>query len=440
MTDNTGIHSGIDGEALPICRVAYTINNHQPVMSTIIGDQPLFYMDFDIQEDDEFMDAADLKILEDELLALKAQIQKCDETISETSFCSEKRAQQFREDAVFISQQNKEAVKDEKIADLIRTLESSRLAKSFLEFAKDHCIEIKFSKQAQDAFYDRKTGLILINPDIDETTQILLAARELRRHWHHRQGALIHPLLFQPDNAILIHRSQQADLSIAMIRVAWELQLSGYNEAWEHLEDSTMQDLCQAFAREAYLDFRTVNNGFASASVFETWFLSDRCRFQDKGLIQNMLTDHQGYVFSDSNAMQHVTTELITALGSMPYGKNYLAEHAFTIMNDPIFTEVRDRSNANFLWFIKFERSFKEAEQELQPKFEPAARGVLPSAMNPKDQDRNDATEEESNIVTIYDNSPQSGDRKSKRKLTKSEQDKSADIIYLGRGNGSDQL
>ena len=35
-------------------------------------------------------------------------------------------------------------------------------------------------------------------------------------------------------------------------------------------------------------------------------------------------------------------------------------------MTDPIFTDVRDRSNANFLWFIKFERSFKETEQELQ--------------------------------------------------------------------------
>jgi hypothetical protein len=36
------------------------------------------------------------------------------------------------------------------------------------------------------------------------------------------------------------------------------------------------------------------------------------------------------------------------------------------IMNDPVFTDVRDRSNANFLWFIKFERSFMETERELQ--------------------------------------------------------------------------
>ena len=35
-------------------------------------------------------------------------------------------------------------------------------------------------------------------------------------------------------------------------------------------------------------------------------------------------------------------------------------------MDDAIFNEVRDRSNANFLWFVKFERSFRETEQHLQ--------------------------------------------------------------------------
>ena len=55
----------------------------------------------------------------------------------------------------------------------------------------------------------------------------------------------------------------------------------------------------------------------------------------------------------------------MTALGKMPFGQNYLAASVGPIMNDPIFTDVRDRSNANFLWFIKFERSFTEAEQEI---------------------------------------------------------------------------
>jgi len=54
------------------------------------------------------------------------------------------------------------------------------------------------------------------------------------------------------------------------------------------------------------------------------------------------------------------------ALGEQPYGKNYLARFTDLIINDPLFTDVRDRSNANFLWFVKFEHAYNEAEQDLQ--------------------------------------------------------------------------
>jgi hypothetical protein len=114
------------------------------------------------------------------------------------------------------------------------------------------------------------------------------------------------------------------------------------------------------------MDFRTLNNGAAASAVFEAWFLSERCRLEDRKLIQQMLADYQGYVFEGDQGSQQVTAELIAALGAVPFGKNYLAPFVSTIMSDALFTDVRDRSNANFLWFIKFERSFREAEQELQ--------------------------------------------------------------------------
>ena len=136
--------------------------------------------------------------------------------------------------------------------------------------------------------------------------------------------------------------------------------------AWARLEESSFADLTRAFAREAYLDFRTLNNGQAASAVFEGWFLSDRCRHEDRNLIQHMLSDYRGYMFDSEAASRTVGADLIMALGSMPFGKNYLAPFVATILADPIFAEVRDRSNANFLWFIKFERSFREAEQDLQ--------------------------------------------------------------------------
>ena len=169
-----------------------------------------------------------------------------------------------------------------------------------------------------------------------------------------------------PDQAILINRAQHADLSISMIRIAWELQLAEYKETWKRIENSSLADLGRAFAREAFVDFRSLNNGAACAAVFEAWFLSERCRYHDKKLIQIMLADYQGHVFGSQQASRNISIDLICSLGEQPFGKNYLSTHAQMILSDPVFTEIRDRSNANFLWFIKFEQSFRETERHLQ--------------------------------------------------------------------------
>ena len=249
---------------------------------------------------------------------------------------------------------------------LLDRIAQSRMASELISCAQKHDVEFMYSTEIETVSYDKKAGKILIRPDINVEDQILLTVQELRRHWQHRQGALVHPLTFHPDQAVLINRAQLADLSAAVIRCAWELKLQGESDIWARIENSSFSDLGRALAREALSDFRTLNNGQASAVVFETWFLSERCRVQDKKLIQAMLADYRGYVFDSSEASKMVSIDLICALGEQPFGKNYLAPYAQMIMNDPVFTDIRDRSNANFLWFIKFERSFNETEQELQ--------------------------------------------------------------------------
>ena len=239
-------------------------------------------------------------------------------------------------------------------------LRRSRLAAAFLDFAATFDLQFVFTAQEAGARYNKANGHILLNPQLPLADQVLLSVRELRRLWQHRQGALLHPLDFQADQAILINRAQTADLAVAMVRVAWELQLAGARDAWTRLEESSLGDMTRAFAREANQDFRTLNNGIAACAVFETWFLSDRCRAEDRKLIQSMLADHHGAVFDTTTSLLSVSRDLICALGSVPFGKNYLAGHAATIISDAVFTEVRDRANANFLWFIKFERSFRE--------------------------------------------------------------------------------
>lgn len=364
--------------------MAYTINNYQPVICTIVADQPYFYMEEDEVMEDDLLGLEGYADFEKDIADLKHKMESYERMSRNFEKNSGQRMHDFLEASAEITAfEKKSDVAMVQPADKIMMLLSkSRMASSLLEFAHNTGVQIVESLLVDTAQYDRDERKIYVHPQLEETRSVLLAVRELRRHWQHKKGALIHPLTFHPDHAIVTNRAQIADLTVSMIRVAWELQLAGYRQAWDVIEHSSMADLGRAFAREAFVDFRSLENGKAASACFETWFLSERCRYQDKNLIQAMLADHQGYVFQNAEASRQVSIELISALGTQPYGKNYLASHAKAIIEDPVFTEVRDRSNANFLWFIKFERSFTETEQALQSvEGHSSEGGVLPPSI-----------------------------------------------------------
>ncbi|HIF25356.1 MAG TPA: hypothetical protein EYQ41_04205 [Micavibrio sp.] len=358
----------VDSAKGQACRVAYSLNNSQPVMCSIISDEPLFYLDFgDEIEDEDDLEVFDFTDIEAGVEDLKRRITDLSAPVMSMDENSlEDRLELFCLNTDMATKADTEIKSAPDMGFLLKAVSQSRLAAEFIEFAKSYETKFEYNAHIADAQYDRMKATIYINPVLCREDQILLMARELRRVWQHRNGGLINPLTFQPDQAVLVNRAQIADLSVMMVRIAWELQLAGEKTVWERLEDSSMADLARAFARESHIDFRSLNNGSAQSAVFETWFLSERCRHEDRKLIQSMLADYQGYVFESEEASQNVTAELIASLGTMPFGKNYLAPYIGTITSDAIFTEIRDRSNANFLWFIKFEKTFRETEQELQ--------------------------------------------------------------------------
>ncbi|MCB1556103.1 MAG: hypothetical protein KDJ15_02195 [Alphaproteobacteria bacterium] len=346
-------------------RFAYTLNNDQPVRCTIIGDQPLFYMeDEDIIEDD-FDDLFGMDAIEGGLLALGQSIDIARRQDRQYAPNEADRHADFLAAAAEIAGP-KQAAAVSSIEDVSGTLEKSRLGKALTDFAAAENITICHGTRNFGASYDRAAGTIFINRHLDRADQVLLLARELRRAWQDKKGALLPLLTLDPDHAILVNRAQIADLQTMMIRTAWELQLAGEKAVWARVEESSLSDLGEALAREAYMDFRTLNNGTACAAAFEFWFLSERCQSADHKLIQQMLMqNHKPATPTETDASSSLIG-FLTALGTLPFGKNYLAPYAAMILSDPLFTEVRDRSNANFLWFIKFERTFRETEQGLQ--------------------------------------------------------------------------
>ncbi len=426
-----------------VCRVAYTLDDSQPVLCTYIGDQPLYYFDEEIIEDEEFFDCDEFAMLTHELNLLKKELAAYEQQ-EQQYFIPENTLKSFTEfaenaESFDVDFSLNEDEKKQRLEEIIKIMGESRVAAAYLNVAEKHDIKIELSDQVEKAFYDRRSGTILIHPDMDKSDQVLLLAKELRRHWQHRQGVLINPLMFQPENAILVNRALEADLAVSVIRTAWELQLAGMKDVWERVENSPLADLARAYAREAFLDFRTINNGIASAAVFEAWFLSERCRQQDKKIIQAMLADYNGYVFNNDGPSENVTAELIANLGTMPFGKNYLAVHAPIIMEDPIFVEVRDRSNANFLWFIKFERTFKETEQYLQNDSDLSTHDIRHDLLEQKNQDHKNGRQQTADIIQLFahaeeEQAGERGDRVLPKKgAGKSKSKKGAQIIDLKR-------
>lgn len=214
-------------------------------------------------------------------------------------------------------------------------------------------------------FYPQGDGCIItLNPHRPRGDLLNMLTRELRRAWQHHQGALVNPMGFEPDEAVLVNRAQQADALMVSIKVAWELKLLGENEAWEFMAGSPMAGATRVFEISAQKDFRTLNNGEAARATYDKFFESSSTKIHDKRIIHQMLLDDQGYMKSPSKCPK-AGMELFKKLGELPHGRNYLSIRGKRLPTDLCYSTIEDRSNANFLWFIKFERSFQEKELQM---------------------------------------------------------------------------
>jgi hypothetical protein len=250
------------------------------------------------------------------------------------------------------------------IDDVVEMLSRSRTGSSLLEQLGD--VEVRYDTQVPGSqFYPRDgKSWITLNPWRPKGDLVNMLAREVRRAWQHVEGALINPLEFEPDEAILVNRAQMADVMMIGIKIAWELKLAGENEAWDYLVGSPMADIGRTFEVKVQGDFRTLNNGEAPRAAYDKFFEDSRTKMHDKRIIHQMLLDETGYMKSKT-VRPKVSMDLFSKLGSLPHGRNYLSMKSTRAPTDACYATVEDRSNANFLWFIKFERSFQEKELQM---------------------------------------------------------------------------
>ncbi len=336
-------------------------------MCNMVGEQPLFYIEDSSDAEDEliFNEAIDAEMTDfpmDEkfLNKMRAKLDMYDKTAkSLATFETILPEDEF--DNAFNKPQKQTSLKSVLDYGL-----QSAIFKSYLGFVTNNNIQIILNDETQTSDYNRTEGVITLNPNLNEMIACQSLLKSMRMAWNHKQGILINPLSFQPEEAILVNRLLQADMDVAVTSFLWDLKLAGDEYAWTKSMAGADYDLCSAYAMEAMTDFRTIKNGTALRATFEKWFLSGRCKNYDRQIIQTMMGGHTDIDIDNVDASRVIAMDVIAGMGNRPEGKNYLAPIVTQIMSDDMFGEVRDRSNANFLWFVTFERRMNEVEQKLQ--------------------------------------------------------------------------
>ena len=334
----------------------------------MIGDQPLFYIEDSLEEDDLFLEeeimdfsAVDPFPMDEKFMAkIRRKIEsyeKSAQVLSNFNYVSTEEA--F--DALFKIPSGKTLLKD-----VLNYGQKSAIFKTYFDFTIVNGIAIEVSNTIKTSTYDRDNAIITLNPSLDVFSGSIALMKSMRMAWNHKQGVFINPLSFQPEEAILINRLIHADMGVCEIGYLWDLKLAGEEDAWAIMMNSADYDLCSAYAMEAMTDFRSIKNGLAARATFEKWFLSGRCKSHDREIIQKIMGGHTDIDIDSTDMSRGVAIDLISTMGQRPGAQNYLAPAVVQIMNDPLYSEVRDRSNANFLWFVTFESRMSELEQELQ--------------------------------------------------------------------------
>ncbi len=256
---------------------------------------------------------------------------------------------------------------DLNIETLIDFLKDSATARSMM-FTRheDLRTEIVFDEQTIVSQYYPSQNTIALNPDRPMAELACVLIKEMRRAAQFQKGHLYNPLNFAPDDAILVNRAQQADALMMAIRVGWELKLMGQKTMWEFMMASAFADVARTFEIHAQNDFRSLNDGRASRAAYDKWFEDHRMKIHDKRVIHQMLLEDTRYVEQRREHITALTDQMLFRIADAPSnGVNYMSLKGHPAPSHPDYMQVEDRSNANFLWFVKFERNFQEKECEL---------------------------------------------------------------------------
>lgn len=208
---------------------------------------------------------------------------------------------------------------------------------------------------------DILNNIIHINPRYSLEDCLKFTIYKLRKH---QLNSRYDRFKLSVEEAVVYNRSVEADCFVYLIRVLWEIKLSLIDrEMFYTFKEShkSLKDCFDTYEKEVSSNWTSLYNTKAFFDTFVAWFYveDDHMKSIDTATTQYALSDYANTISRSDYTLLFMSKIFIIK------GKTYITKQ-FIDDKEAIFTEVRDRSNANFLWFIKFERAFSEAESEIE--------------------------------------------------------------------------
>ena len=227
-------------------------------------------------------------------------------------------------------------------------------SKTFDIMADNSELVCNFDKQvAQSSIIGNQ---LLINPNQESPVIWHDLCKLLRIGGNHSRNLNYNILEYDPDDAIHYNRAMEFDALAHTIKIAWEIKLAGNFEFWDYIIQRYPTQAVP-FKNLVQTDFRMLNNGQGLRLAYDYMYSHSFVVGVDKKAIQHMLANND-YVSNQSN--KKLDSQFFAKLGETTHGRNYMGHGISINPLDVAYKMVENRSNANFLWFIKFERSFNK--------------------------------------------------------------------------------
>lgn len=318
-------------------RLAYIYKGYQPTLCTYISDEPYFYSTETKEESfDDFLDV----IMSETPTSVWPRS-------SGVSYGSDKETTYTTLPNIYDSTQ----------LDLVSLLDDISSVGYISSLLHRYAFTTnEFVKQVEVA-----NGEVQINPKLSKEDALVAIIHAVKQH-EHRTSYELNQLM--PDDLVKHRIVETIDTWYSILRACWELKLLGKTSYWaEHYQ--LHSELFSGYELCVKRDFRYLKNKEGINLLCQQMLLLERGYIERslKTLVAELLresymsvSDKKGEAFTKSfskTLKQLDSNSIIDGLLTVLYNpKNNFEEYITTI----------NRTTQNFIWFIKFELSFREYE------------------------------------------------------------------------------